>query len=326
MADAVERAVEANDLDELVRLVNRLVAAEEWDGVVQLRDRCRAALARGKQLWPAASWAEYRLALDAPGTWAATVLVDGTGSFAPGPLPEVAASTHRWEELAPYAPGGPVASMAAHERVVRGEDLTHDSRVDPMALGVPRRLEVWEPRYAVATYTDEGGDFPRPPLPAARWVELPPPGDEVDDTTAVRALTDLASRWVDGSDGRAHAVAVGGSALDAVAALGPRRVRVGELTGAEVMALMCWAAASGGAHGRRRGAAFGRSAAWWALSALGGLQDRAMEPDAVGEAVAELRWWWWDAGEPDTGWALRLAVEDPEHRLAWALVATDAAL
>lgn len=323
MPDAVERAVEANDLDELVRLVNRLVAAQEWDTLVQLRDRCRAALERGKQLWPAASWAEYRLALDAPGPWAAAVLVDGTGRFAPGPLPEVAASTHSWDELAPHAPGGPVASMAAHERIVRGEDLTGDQRVSSLALGVPRRLEAWEPRYPVATYTEEGGQFPRPPLPATSEDELPPPGDQVDDLPALRALIELASRWVEGSDGRAHAVAVAGSAADAVATLGPRRARIGELTGAEAMALMCWAAASGGAHGRRRGAAFGRSTAWWAVTALAGLHDDAIELDAVGEALAELRWCWWDAGEPDTGWALRLAVEDPEHHLAWALAASD---
>ena len=31
-------------------------------------------------------------------------------------------------------------------------------------------------------------------------------------------------------------------------------------------------------------------------------------------------------GAPDTGWALRLAVEDADEGLAWALSATDTAL
>ena len=31
----------------------------------------------------------------------------------------------------------------------------------------------------------------------------------------------------------------------------------------------------------------------------------------------------WDAGEPDTGWFLRLAIADPRDRLAWAVAATD---
>src|SRR5262249_38730535 len=75
------------------------------------------------QLWPVAAHAEYRLALESPGRWAATMLVEGAGRFAPGPLPEVAASTHEWADLAPHAPYGPPSVLAAHERVVRGEDL-----------------------------------------------------------------------------------------------------------------------------------------------------------------------------------------------------------
>ena len=63
--------VEQGDLDQLVRTVDQLCATRDWDGLVELRDRCRWALERGKQLWPAASLAEYRLALEAPGQCAA---------------------------------------------------------------------------------------------------------------------------------------------------------------------------------------------------------------------------------------------------------------
>src|SRR5581483_2489822 len=116
--------VELGDLDELVRHVGRLCAAKDWDGLLDLRARCHRAFERGKQLWPAASLAEYRLALEAPGPWAGVIVAEAVGHFALGPLAEVAASTHTWSELAPHAGSGPPAAMAAHERVVRGEDLT----------------------------------------------------------------------------------------------------------------------------------------------------------------------------------------------------------
>jgi len=89
-----EQLVDLGDLDELVRQVDRLADAGDWSGLVDLRDRCRRALERGRQLWPAASLADYRLSLDAPGRWAASVLVPDAGRFALGPLSEVAASTH----------------------------------------------------------------------------------------------------------------------------------------------------------------------------------------------------------------------------------------
>jgi hypothetical protein len=37
-----------------------------------------------------------------------------------------------------------------------------------------------------------------------------------------------------------------------------------------------------------------------------------------------LHWYLWDDGAKTVGWSLRLAVEDPENDLAWALVAADA--
>jgi len=119
VADRIAEAVERGDLDELTRLIDALCEAREWDALVELRDRCARAVERGKQLWPAAHHAEYRLALEAPAPWAGSVLVEGAGRFALGPLSEVAASTHTWAELAPHAPAGPVAALAAHERVVR---------------------------------------------------------------------------------------------------------------------------------------------------------------------------------------------------------------
>ena len=88
---------------------------------------------------------------------------------------------------------------------------------------------------------------------------------------------------------------------------------------------MAWAGASGGAHGRRRGAAAGRFGALWLVAALADQLDDWPVPLAeLGEAASELRWWWWDAHEPATGWQLQLVVDDPAEGVAWAISARDA--
>ncbi|MCU1450059.1 MAG: hypothetical protein JWP02_2229 [Acidimicrobiales bacterium] len=319
--------VELGDLDELVRHVDRLVDSRDWDGLVDLRDRCRKALERGRQLWPAASLAEYRLALDAPGKWAASVLEPGAGRFALGPLSEVAASTHSWDELAPHVPPTPQAALAAHERVVRGEDLTADGRVDRQVLELPLVLQHWEPRYPVAEYKASEAHFGDPPS-VERWREyVAEPALVVDDAEARRALVELATAWVTESNGRAEALTVDGDACGAIAALGAGHGRVAVVEPTAALAAMAWTAASGGAHGRRRGMASGRFSAWWAVAALADLLDEwPVAPDHLGAVVQRYRWYRWDVGEPETGWSLRLAVEDPQSGRAWALSAVDATL
>ena len=162
--------VERGDIDALTRYVNDLVVAEQWEELASLRESCRAALERGKQLWGVAAYIEYRLCLEAPGYWAALMLETGTGRFASGPLPEVAACRHSWSELAPHLHPTPQAGMAAHERVLRGEDL----RTDPVAaalpevLDLPLRLEPWEPRYVLADYHTDSIEAPPPRLPPLR--------------------------------------------------------------------------------------------------------------------------------------------------------------
>jgi Family of unknown function (DUF6183) len=322
-----EQLVDLGDLDELVRHVDRLADAGDWSGLLDLRDRCRKALERGRQLWPAASLAEYRLALDAPGKWAAPMLVPDAGRFALGPLSEVAASTHTWSELAPYAPPTPQASIAAQERVVRGEDLADDDRVDRQVVELPLVLQPWEPSYPVAEYNATDADFGGPPaIDGWRGYEAEP-ADLVDGPEACRALIDLAAAWVTESNGRAEAVAVNGDATGALASLGARTGRIVEVDLDHALAAMAWTAANGGAHGRRRGMAAGRFAAWWALGALTGLlDDWPVPPSELHDSASALRWYRWDAGEPETSWLLRLAVEDTHRGRAWAVSAVDAAL
>ncbi|MCH8899668.1 MAG: hypothetical protein IH942_04120, partial [Acidobacteria bacterium] len=87
-------------------------------------------------------------------------------------------------------------------------------------------------------------------------------------------------------------------------------------------AAMVWAAASGGAHGSRRGTPRGRALAWWVVAQLLGYDELPEDDDALVEAE-ELNWYLWDPGEQVGGWSLHLAVEDPEDEVSWALSAVD---
>jgi hypothetical protein len=319
--------VDRGDLDEVLRQIDWLCSARDWPALVALRDRCRQALARGHQLWPAASHAEYRLALEAPGRWAAPMLVPDSGRFALGPLAEVAASTHSWAELAPHVPPTPDAALAAHERVVRGEDLTADATVDRGVLELPLRLQTWEPAYPVAVYRAHEAHFPEGAAPRLDAASLPSPGRQSDDPEGRRALAELAQPWTTESNGGADAVAVEGDAPSAIAALEPSMpTLLAAVAPEDALSAMAWTAASGGAHGRRRGTAVGRFAAWWTVAALAGLLGRwPLDPDEVGEAACTLSWYRWDEASAPVGWSLRLAVEDRGAHRAWALRATDRA-
>ena len=105
--DPLDLLVHRADLDALVRLIDDRTAARDWAGLRAARDRCRAAIATGRQLWPAATLAEYRLALLAPDTWAAPMITEDAGSFTVGPLTEVIAQHHTWAQLHPLLPSTP---------------------------------------------------------------------------------------------------------------------------------------------------------------------------------------------------------------------------
>ena len=316
-------AVAAGDLDALVRLVDGLCSAREWDRVVELSDRCRHALEqRGLQLWPAAEYAEYRLALDAPGEFAGSVVTEEAGRFALGPLWEVAASTHSWESLGPHLAPGPARAMAAHERVLRGEDLSTDDTIDAHVLELPLRLLPWEPSYVVATFRSDQADFEAPPAPRMAEAGLPDAGAAVEDDESTDALVDIGAVWARQSNGSTAAVAVEGTAEHAIAALGHDRCSLADSTVAGAFAQIGWAGASGGAYGRRRGGPIGRFIAWWLGAALADLRW-PVEPEELEQAVAGLRWVQWEPSEFTGGWAACVAVESSSDGLSWALEAVD---
>jgi hypothetical protein len=315
--------VELGDPAALLRAVDGLCASRDWAGLVDLRHRLEEAVERGRPLWPVTTYVEYRMALDGPAPEAASVLRPGAARFALGPLTEVAAASHSFAELAPHLAVPAVAGAVAQERVLRGEDLREVPGAHAEVLELPLVLAPWEPAYALATYRPDEREVPDPGAETVAMVGgRAEPGPVLERPDVTRALTDLVEGWTSESGGQARAVVVGGGPAEAVAALGHREHRLGRVTLASAMARMAWAAASGGAHGVRRGAALGRFDAWWAAAALAGL-DWPPDPAPLGAALERLAWWVWDDGMPPTGWALRLAVTDPTGAWTAALDATD---
>ncbi|MCH7669978.1 MAG: hypothetical protein IIC71_12375 [Acidobacteria bacterium] len=314
--------IEGSDLAGLLVFVKRTCDAQDWDGLVEIRDQCRDAVDRGKQLWGVAHYVDYRTARDAPASYLSDALSGDGRSSAIGPLWEVAASVKNWDEMREHLPEGQVAALAAYERALRG-DVPGDA-VDLM-LDIPLERLAWEPSYEVATYGESRVDVPYPEIPIMEWVELPDAIEVLDDDAATEALTDLVQPWWDTSNGKVEANVVEGSALEAIKAFGPRRVRIVRVTPQQALSVMVWTAASGGAHGKRRGTPVGRSLAWWAMVCLAGLDDAPhMDPDEIGEAIADLNFYVWDAGDATGGWSFHMAIEDPADGLAWAVTAVDA--
>lgn len=333
--ETLDELVSRADLDGLVRLVEARSASHDWAGVLRIRSGSRAAGNSGRQLWPAATLAEYRLALLAPPEWAASVIDDESGRFAIGPLSEVVAQHHTFADLWPHLPAGPRAGFVAHERVLRGEmidpaiaALVHD------VLELPFELLSWEPAYLLAEYGDHDVTAPSPdPLSPRSFspVRLPSSIEPLDrdDLFPVReAARQLLEPWTAGSNGRATVVGVDGGPGAALRALGVASARVAPISPTDALAWLAWAGASGGARARRRGAASGRFGAWWTAAAIVGLDHGGDDTladlaDDLAEMLAAWQWWWFDTGEPDLGWSLQLVAHHPEDDVAFALSAHD---
>ena len=317
--------IESSDLAGLMRHVDGICSQRDWDALIDLRDRCEEAVERGKQVWAIAQFAEYRLALEGPSDLAATVMTDGRGRFALGPLWEVAASTHPWDSLEPHLDIPTIRAMVAHERSMRG-DSVEEGAIDGHILGVPIELQRWEPEYPVADYRSDRAAFPDDVFDLAmEWVDLPDDVPELDEDDRVcDVLLDLVKPWWEDSQGKAEVATVAGTCEQAIRSLGPHRVRMADIEAATAMAAMAWAGASGGGHGRRRGTPTGRAGAWWVVLEALGYDEVPDDLGTLGREADELRWVLWDPGDRIGGWNLHLAIEDPEDQISWVLSATDA--
>jgi hypothetical protein len=333
---------EAVKIQELIAETDSLVLDDRWDEVVALRDRCRIAVQRGHQWWPAAAWAEYRMALDGPGVLAASVLDSAAARYTLGPFPEVAASTHAWDELAPYLPGTPGAAAFAHECIAMGDDLRADDQFAslPVVFDLPPFLQEWEPQYGPVTYHLDrvehliAGSVGEDDLCNDRVVCPVETDGLIPDSTTVDALIEMVQPWAHDSSNRVKAIACTGDAGTVLELLEIRGVVPVEVSGSDALQSLAWLGASGGPTGRRRGSSSARSNLWWLLlqlTGLGGVDEELTMATAhpselteFADAIRDLRWTTWAAARASSplivdGWNVRLIVEDPAERLAWGL-------
>jgi hypothetical protein len=312
--------IESSDSDGLIRFVDGLCAAREWEGRAEVRDRCVRAESRGRQLFGIVQFVDYRQALEAPAELSAEVIRDGAGRFALGPLWEVAASTHTWEALAPFIESPRMRALVAAERAMRGEGVTGD--LDIEILGTPFAVMAWEPVYPHAVYRSDRADFPAPQPVPLEPIGAPGSPDQADDPDSEDALFGLVRTWVEESSGIAHVVTVEGTAAEAIATVASGAADGAPIDFSDALALMAWAGANGGAYGSRRGGAVGRSSAWAVVAALADI-DWPPDPAEIERAGSRMQWWRWEPRHQVGGWHLGLAAHDPTEGLAWAINGRD---
>ena len=321
MKSPVAEAVDRGDLDEPVRLVDGLCSAREWSSVIELRDRCRHAARARAAAVAGRRVLEYRLALEAPPDFAGPVVTEQAGRFALGPLWEVVASTHDWASLSPHLPSGPARSLVAQERVLRGEDLTRDDSVDTDVLDVPLVLLPWEPSYPVATYRSSKAEFPSPPPEPLRRMTLGDAGPEVE-SEGVDALLAVGLPWQEQSNGAAAAVAVNGSAAEAIARWSTSR---------STPSLSRARPPSPGWRGPERAAAPTVGGAAHPRSVCGVVGARRHRRTRLAAGSRErwstrsyrLEWHRWESAGITHGWSACVAITDPQRGMSWALYAVD---
>jgi hypothetical protein len=324
MANNLDALVDRADLDEIIREIDNLCANRDWPTLASLRDKAAAAVKSGRQTWPCATLANYRLALHATPDLAAASLQHPTSTFSIGPLTEVIAQHHTWAELDEHVEDAPVRGFVAYERALRGEPIDNDPALRAI-LDIPITPAEWEPGYELPVYDDNGVSAPTPrlllPEPTSVRCSSATLDDDPDIESAVRAVFEA---WTTQSNGRVSFAAVSGGIDSALGGLGLATANVAPLEPAQVLSLVAWAGASGGAHGRRRGMAQGRFSAWWFATAMAdALDEWPLPPGTLRAEMEELQWFTWTTNEPTLGWQLQLAIEDPFNDMSWAFTARD---
>ena len=325
MSQYLDALVDRADLDEIIREIDALCAKREWNELAALRNKCAAAVKTGRQVWPAATLANYRLALHADAKNAAESLQHPTSTFSMGPLTEVIAQSHMWNEVEKYITDPPMRGFVAYERAIRGDTIENDASLQAI-LEIPLALGTWEPSYEVPFYSDNGVEAPTPLLTAVPFnkVKCNTAAQRDDDPDIEQAVRGVVEAWTSQSNGRVSFAAVSGGIASALGALGLNEAYVSPLEPTQVMSLVAWAGASGGAHGRRRGMAQGRFSAWWLATAFAdALDEWPLRPNTLLAEMEELQWFTWREKDPLHGWQLQLAVEDPFNDMSWAFSARD---
>ena len=312
MSASFRQLIDLGDVDGLVRVIDDLTSDRDWETLFDLRLSAKAAATSGRQVWPAATLAEYRLALRAPAELASRVL-DDAGRFTIGPLTEVIAQDHTFAELEPYLASGPLQAYIAHERGIRGEVI--DTEIFP-ALDIPAKRASWEPAYLLPVYRDSDVEVPTPEMPRNFMERAPLDDDPHDDPEVAEAFRLLIEPWTSAEsiDWHVHSwTAHPQSAINAA--------RITPMTSTEALTWLTWIGASGGPTGRRRGNAAGRFSTWWLLATL--TDSLATWPPNDSASFDNLEWFWWDDGHARQGWSIGLAVHDRRLGRSWSFSTQD---
>jgi hypothetical protein len=211
---------------------------------------------------------------------------------------------------------------------LRGQHIENSADVFD-ALETPLELQSWEPTYELAVYRDNSAEFPSPELPptsTGRVVTAATLSESAttQDNAVVDAVHQLVGAWTTSSNGTLQVGAARGDETNALASVGIASATLRTLQPTQALALLAWSGASGGAFGRRRGAAAGRDSAWWLLGALSGRADQwPLKNGEIGDVLHSLKWSWFDADQSPTGWQLQLVIVDEQRGLSWAINARD---
>jgi hypothetical protein len=326
MASALEQLIQRADLDGLVRHVDDTCAARDWEHLVEIRNDARAAVNTGRQLWPIATLANYRLALWAPAPFAVRALDDTARTFMPGPVSEILAVHHSWQDLEPLLEPGHDRGLCAYERALRGDIIAPN---EPDILDIPIALQPWEPAYLCVSYNDDGvvEEFPASP----QWQE----GFDVegiattplDESETIDAFRRMMNAWTSQSNGTADLAIVEGGPAEALGALGYAGIisELSPMSCSEAWERLTWAASTGGAHGKRRGVATARSDVWWLFAQIAGMTDDwPCDAAECGEIALACEYYVFRNDKtPTEGWGLHLVIVDPDEGLSVALRAHD---
>jgi len=326
MSDYLDSLIHRVDLDELVRYVDNTCNARDFEHLIEIRDLARAAVNTGRQLWPIATLANYRLALYAPAHLAVRALDDTARTFMPGPLSEILSVHHSWDELAVHLPEGPDRSLVAYERALRGDIISTD---ESSALDIRVMPYEWEPQYPIAMYDDDGVHCD-PPVLDQKTFYLPSRetfgGDyEIDDDDTVTAVRELFSSWTTESNGKVSVTVVEGSIREALYSHGVPDAHSAPLSTELAFSWLAWAGASGGAHGTRPGMATGRFGVWWLCATISDrVDDWPLHDPESQRIMQDLRWERFTHPDIDTnGWVVHLAVHDPSTGVSVVIDAAD---